>query len=112
MSIMNFALTVLRNLRSVPATRMYPVTKRAAFQRTRGSIGISIRDCIFCGQCQRRCPAAAIAVDKPERTWTINRLKCVQCNSCVEVCPKKCLTMRNAYTQPSLEQSVEVFRDA
>ena len=112
MSIMNFALTVLKNLRSRPATRMYPAVQHLFFTRTRGHIEISIKDCIFCGICQRRCPAAAIKVVRAEKSWSINRFKCVQCNACVEVCPKKCLTMRNEYTHPSLEQSVEVYRDA
>ena len=28
-----------------------------------------------------------------EKTWQIDRLRCVVCDCCVEVCPTKCLTM-------------------
>jgi ech hydrogenase subunit F len=112
MSFMWFSKTVLKNLGSIPATRMYPAKKRAFFSRTRGHIQIDIHACIFCGLCQRKCPTGALLVARAQRTWSIDRLKCVQCNACVEVCPKKCLLMRNEYTQPSRKRAVEVFSDA
>jgi formate hydrogenlyase subunit 6/NADH:ubiquinone oxidoreductase subunit I len=101
MAIMNFAGTIMRNLFSRPATTMYPIVKKQYFSRTRGSIGIDIDSCIFCGLCMRKCPTGAIQTNKNEKLWNIERLKCIQCNCCVEVCPKKCLSMRNEYTAPS-----------
>lgn len=109
---MQFSKTVLKNLRSRPATRMYPAKKRAFFVRTRGHIQIDIHACIFCGLCEKKCPSAALQVERPQRTWRIDRLRCVQCNACVEICPKKCLAMENAYTDPSQKRSVEIYTDA
>ncbi len=98
--------TVLRNLCSAPVTRRYPAVKRPAYTNTRGSIGITISQCIFCGMCSRKCPTAALTVNKPEKKWTINRLRCIACGYCVEVCPKKCLTMENQYS-PSVQTKTE-----
>jgi len=40
-------------------------------------------------------------VVKDEKTWSIDRLKCVVCNCCVEVCPAHCLSMETGYS-PSM----------
>jgi formate hydrogenlyase subunit 6/NADH:ubiquinone oxidoreductase subunit I len=45
----------------------------------------------------KKCPSGAICVRKEEKTWSIDRLKCVVCNCCVEVCPAHCLTMETSY---------------
>ncbi len=83
---------VFKNLASKPATRMYPIEKREPFKDSRGQIeGIEIDKCIFCGICQRKCPANALVVNKAEKSWEINQFKCVICNACVEACPKKCI---------------------
>jgi ech hydrogenase subunit F len=47
-------------------------------------------------------------VDRPGKTWTIDRLRCIQCNFCVEVCPKKCLSMENQYTAPMTSRGTDV----
>jgi len=91
---------VLNNLFKKPATRNYPVTKREFFPATRGKILINQEQCIYCGLCQRRCPAGAIQVNRNEKSWCLDPLRCVTCNFCVEVCPKKCLLMDNHYTDP------------
>jgi len=104
MGIMHFSRTVLKNLGGKPATRLYPRQKREPFERTRGHIAINESDCIFCGICQKKCPTKAIGVDKPSKTWRIDRFKCIQCNACTENCPKKCLSMKNEYTSPSTGQ--------
>ncbi len=83
---------VLKNLVSKPATRNYPFDKREPFKDSRGHIsGCDVEVCIFCGICQRKCPANAIIVNKAEKSWEIDQFKCVICNACVEVCPKKCI---------------------
>lgn len=101
MSILRMTKTLIKNIFHGPYTVSYPLQKKESFERTRGSIGISIDDCIFCSMCQRRCPTGAIQVDKPGASWSIQRLSCIQCGYCVEVCPKKCLRMDNQYTEPS-----------
>ncbi len=109
MAVMKFAGYIVDKLFRKPSTLMYPIKKREFFERTRGHIGIDIDACIFCGMCSRRCPTGAINVDKSSKSWDIERLKCVQCSYCVEVCPKKCLTMENAYTAPSEGNVKDVF---
>lgn len=101
MSILRMSKTLIKNLFHGPFTVAYPFKKKETYERTRGSIGISIDDCIFCGMCERRCPTNAIRVDKARVSWSIERLQCIQCGYCVEVCPKKCLDMENQYTEPS-----------
>lgn len=89
---------VFRNLVSKPATRMYPFVKREPFKDSRGQIeGCEIDKCIFCGICQRKCPANAIIVNKAEKSWEIDQFKCVICNACTEACPKKCIISSNEH---------------
>ena len=52
--------------------------------------------------------ADAIAVEKKERTWAIDPFRCVQCGTCVRVCPKHCLTMDPAYTPIATAKSCRV----
>lgn len=101
MKLMNFTKTVLGNLFSKPATRLYPEQPRIYPERTRGKIGIEIDVCIFCGLCSKKCPTGAILVDRATKDWTINRFGCIQCGCCVEVCPKKCLHMQTDYPSPA-----------
>jgi len=92
---------VLNNLFSKPATRLYPKEKRPFFKGTRGSLEIEIDKCIFCGICQRKCPANAITVDRNAKMWQLNQYKCVLCNVCVESCPKKCLISKEQFNLPT-----------
>ena len=109
MSILRMSKTLLKNLFHGPYTVLYPVKKKETYQRTRGSIGITIEDCIFCGMCERRCPTGAIKTDKAKTEWSIQRMKCIQCGYCCEVCPKKCLTMENQYSTPAYEKVRDEF---
>jgi len=85
---------------------MYPYEKREPMKDARGALGeIDIDACIFCGICERKCPAIAIKVNKEERSWEFNRLKCIVCNECVDVCPKKCLHMDAAHLGPVLDKA-------
>ena len=109
MSAFSFSKTVLHNLFSKPATRMYPQVARVYPERTRGQIGINIDDCIFCGICSKKCPTGAIAVSRETKSWTIKRFGCIQCGECVGVCPKKCLTMLQAYSTPNATKTVDEY---
>lgn len=103
------AKTVTKNLLRGPATLMYPQRKRVFPEATRGRVEIDIEACIFCGMCNRRCPTYAIEVTKDDKQWQIDRLKCCACNLCVEICPKKCLSMGNQYAPPLTDKRAGIY---
>lgn len=98
---------VMRNLAQRPATR---INARAPFPAARGRVKIEIEKCIFCGMCQRRCPAGAIAVDRAAKRWTLDPFACIICGACVEACPKKCLRLDNAWRPGAAAKSAEVWQ--
>ncbi len=102
--------TVTKNLLSGPATLMYPKKQRSFPAITRGRVEVNIQDCIFCGMCQRRCPTYALIVAKDQKEWQIDRLKCCACNLCVEICPKKCLSMENHYFPPQTDKEAGIYK--
>ena len=110
MAHLTISKLITRSALSKYATRLYPFAKRAPYQNTRGHIVIDANLCIFCSLCQKRCPTDAIAVNKGEKTWTIDRMRCIQCGACVDICPKKCLSMDQAYTPVSETKSLDSFR--
>jgi aldehyde:ferredoxin oxidoreductase len=110
MKLFTMSKTVLRNLFTGPATLMYPQRKRVYTPITRGRVEITINDCIFCGLCGKRCPTHSIMVTKDTKEWQIDRLKCCACNLCVEICPKKCLSMENHYFPPVTERDQAIYK--
>ena len=112
MGIFTITKVILRFLFGKPATQRYPFAKKTYCDNSRGCITIEIKDCIFCGICQRKCPTKAITVDKDKKIWTIDRLCCITCGACVEACPKKCLRMDNQYTEPALKRTQETHTNA
>lgn len=92
----------VKNLFRKPATRLYPKTPYRALPATRGSIRLDYEGCNFCTLCAKRCPSNAIEVDRPGKSWTIDRLRCIVCGYCVEVCAKNCLILDEHYTPPLL----------
>lgn len=109
MGIMDFTSQALKNLFSKPATSNYPKVARIYPEGSRGHVEINIDDCIMCGLCSRKCMSGAIKVDRNTKTWTIERMGCVQCGSCVTACPKKCLSIVPGYTQPSEDKTVDSY---
>ncbi len=92
--------TVLRNLLSPPATRLYPEQRREPLASTRGQIESVIENCIFCGHCQRVCPANCIEVIRTEKTWSLDPYRCIVCGRCVEVCPTEAIVMNRHFRGP------------
>jgi formate hydrogenlyase subunit 6/NADH:ubiquinone oxidoreductase subunit I len=90
----------LRNLVARPATRKYPYEVRPSFGGARGKIEFDVTTCNYCMLCMRRCPAEAIKVSREDRVWSIEHLRCIACNVCVEVCSKKSLSMSNQPRKP------------
>ena len=87
-----------------PATLMYPAKPAKVTPLTRGHVVIDVSKCISCRICQKKCPSQAICVEPKEKTWQIDRLRCNVCNSCVDNCPVKCLSMDIHYISPSAER--------
>lgn len=112
MSFFSMSKTLVKSLFHGSYTTKYPFEPKQNYERTRGKIEIEISQCIYCGMCQKRCPANAIEVSKEDTQWSIHRLNCIQCGYCVEVCPKKCLRMDGDYTKPGQERSKDVFTGA
>ena len=79
-----------------PETTRYPLEARPEYPGRKGHVACEVGKCIFCGICERACPADAIAVDKKSTTWSIDYLACVQCFACTLECPKSCLVMEPA----------------
>ena len=98
----------LGSLFKKPETIQYPAQKKEPPAGLKGHIAIDAATCILCGMCDRSCPAGAISVSKPDRTWSIDQLRCIQCGYCVTVCPKSCLTMEPTYASPTTEKHLEV----
>ena len=109
MAFMNFSKIAFKNLFSKPATEKYPFEAKEYPERYRGRVVIDIEDCVICGLCAKRCPANAITVDREKKTWTIERMSCVQCSHCVDSCAKKCLHMEQKYTEPAEKKVTDVF---
>ena len=99
----------LGSLFKKPETVLYPVEKKETPVGLKGHIVNDVDVCILCGICQRRCPCAAIVVEKPNRKWTIDKFRCVQCGTCVLECPKHCLSMEPGWPAPSKKMYVESF---
>jgi len=106
MAIFKLGKVVMTSLFKKPATLMYPVIPRQWQERTRGHISIVEKDCILCSICSKRCPTHAITVDREGRTWTINRMDCVQCGSCaalvLTIAPKNVLLWKTNIPLPVL----------
>lgn len=90
MGVFKLGKMTMRSLFKKAPTRRYPYEKREPYPRTRGQIDmIDIHKCIFCGACQRKCPADCIVVEREESRWTYSPYKCIACDSCVRACPVK-----------------------
>ena len=101
---------VLANLFSRPATRKYPFQAREPFPEARGRIGFDISKCAFCGACAKRCPAAAIEVQRAEKELKFEPFRCIICEACVEVCPRKCIDSAAQYRAPVYQKPHETYK--
>ena len=101
---------VLRSAAKKPATRLFPAEIRPAYAATRGHVAMDIAKCNFCTLCQLRCPTGAIVVNKQEKTWQIDRMRCILCTACVGACTRKCPTMETSYAPPVGERRESLVR--
>ena len=107
MSLFSMTKIVMSSLFSRPSTRLYPFEPRNIIEGSRGNIRIEIDKCIFCGICAKKCPTSALAVERKESRWSMDRLRCITCGACVDACPKKCLFMDGAHMATAVTKDVE-----
>jgi formate hydrogenlyase subunit 6/NADH:ubiquinone oxidoreductase subunit I len=93
-----------------PSTRLYPFEKRASFVGSRGSLVMDIDKCTFCTLCEKKCPSGAIKVNRAERVWELNRLRCIVCGACVDVCAKKSLSLVPQHSVGVVSKESEIYR--
>ncbi len=76
---------------AAPAEAAEPVPACALAPRDDGKPVSDPTKCVYCGICAKKCPAGAIEVDRPNKSWSCDYDKCVACGTCAEACPKKCI---------------------
>ena len=102
--------TVLKNLFTGYATRLYPVQVREPFDKARGQISFNEDKCIMCSVCEQRCPSVAITVDKKKNELTFYPLRCIVCEVCVHVCPSDAIDLIFKWRSPCYDKPVEVYK--
>jgi formate hydrogenlyase subunit 6/NADH:ubiquinone oxidoreductase subunit I len=76
-----------------PVTKQYPFVPRVPMPGARGQLEFTKDNCTYCTVCGKKCPTKAIVVNRQAKKWTLDRLLCISCNACVEICPKDCLQL-------------------
>src|SRR5512137_3010334 len=106
---MSMIPTVLKNLVSKPATRLYPAEPLVLPNDERGRVVYDMSKCIFCGLCEKRCPTNAIIMDRQNKRQSVSRAKCIACGVCIESCPTDAIEMRPEYAPPSMAPEIHVY---
>lgn len=75
----------------------------------RSSVNMDPYSCTMCGECEQRCPAAAIRLYADENIWEINRMRCVLCGICADICPEKCLAVSDELIGAEFNAIADVF---
>lgn len=104
--------TIMKNLFSRPETRLYPAEVRESFPHARGHIEFDEEKCSFCTLCAKKCPAAAISVNRADKTWTLEPFRCIVCEACIEGCPKDAIKLVEKWRTPAYSKNTEVHQGA
>jgi ech hydrogenase subunit F len=99
----------ISNLFKKPATNMYPFTPYTPIKDTRGLFQMDHKTCIHCGLCAKACPCGIIKVDRAKKHYEILVSGCILCYRCADTCPKKCITFREKYNEPTDSRTVIVY---
>jgi ech hydrogenase subunit F len=91
-----------------PVTRRYPFEPRRVIPRSRGLLVFTKGNCTYCTVCGKKCPTGAIVVNRPGKKWTLDRLLCITCGACVDICPKKCLELSTCHGTPAVTKDKEI----
>lgn len=102
--------TILKNLFTGYATRMYPVQVREPFENARGHVVFLDDKCTMCGVCALRCPSVAITTDKEENKLTFYPLRCIVCEVCVQACPSDAIELIYKWRPSLYDKPVELHK--
>src|SRR5512133_1429146 len=109
MAYFTMTLLALKWAFSPPATSRYPFEPRQALPGSRGTLQFKKDNCVYCTVCAKKCPTGALVVHRPQKRWSIDRLRCITCGLCVEVCPKKSLELTAPHCGPAITKDREFF---
>ena len=102
--------TILKNLFTGYATRLYPVEVREPFEKARGHITFNDDKCILCGACALRCPAVSIEIDKEKKELTFFPARCIVCEVCVQACPTDAIDLIYKWRTPFYKKPEEIHQ--
>lgn len=94
-----------------PVTTRYPFEPRQELAGSRGWLVFTDENCAYCNVCAKKCPTAAIVVNRAEKTLAIDHLSCITCGCCVEVCPKDSLELIPSHGHTQVTKDHEVFQE-
>lgn len=92
-----------------PVTTRYPFEPRQALAGSRGTLVFTKDSCVYCTVCAKKCPTRALLVVRAQKKWAIDRLLCITCGSCVDVCPKKSLRLDTPHAVPTVTKDREIY---
>lgn len=109
MAYFTMSRLVLRSAFTRPATSRYPFEPRRIIPQSRGQLAFQRETCVFCTVCAKKCPTGALAVNRAQKHWSIDRLLCISCGYCVEACPKKSLALSTDHATPAVTKDRQVL---
>jgi len=90
-----------------PPTSRYPFEPRRPIPGSRGQLVFTKDNCVYCTVCAKKCPTGALLVNRAQKKWAIDRLRCISCGYCVDVCPKKSLSLSTQHGHPAVTKDRE-----
>ena len=102
--------TILKNLFTGYATRLYPVQVREPFENARGHVVFLDDKCTMCGVCALRCPSVAITTDKEKNELVFYPLRCIVCEVCVQACPSDAIELICKWRPSFYDKPVELHK--
>jgi ech hydrogenase subunit F len=90
-----------------PPTTRYPFEPRIAIAGSRGQLLYTPANCVYCTVCAKKCPAAALKVDRAQKLFAVDRLRCISCGYCVELCPKDALALSTGHGSSATKKETE-----